>query len=266
MKNEVQEVVEDTKTYVNIYTKLIAVQGEIGRIEKTGTNPAFGGSRYAKLEEILSIALPLLRSQGIMSSHIVNMLDNPIQGEDYIIPATLEVTLIDSTTCEQRISNFPLIIRFESAKLDKYGNPVKPANPMQLLGGALTYAHRYGILLALGVTADIDQDGNTPNQNEVTVYNKKENTKTAKPIAKTTPIAIESLTKEITKEDMDSLIEKICELFDMKLEFAYESDRGRATTIESCIKNNFIETNSLGVEAPVSYAILQRRFEWLKTL
>lgn len=240
----------DKKETKNIYHKMIAIQSEIGRIEKTGTNPAFNGSKYAKLEEILGIVLPLIRAQNMISSHIVKVIE-PIIGPDYLISSVLCVRLLDADSGEEITSEIPLILRtVEPIKLDKHGKPMKPSNLMQSLGGCATYAHRYGILLLLGITADIDEDCNMPYQ------------KTAPSEASKSVIAA----FQPTAAEIDAIKSRFMALWELKKEAAFLSDKHRAATIESYLKDNFKELNALNEMADITPAILKRRYDWLGSI
>ena len=117
-----------------LWPALIAARGKMPSISKTATNPHFH-NRYAPLGEILSTVLPVLHSESLALSGAVR-------------EGALVVSVIHSGTGEVVESHVPLV-----------GAP-----DMQKLGGAMTYAMRYGIGMLLALELDEDDDGNRASQ------------------------------------------------------------------------------------------------------
>lgn len=119
---------------VNIYTKLLLAQAEIPIIKKDSKNPHFKND-YASLSNVLSVVLPILRKHGIFFT------SSPVF-EHNIWCAKLR--LIFAETREEMVALMPLLNLAD----------------MQKLGSCITYSERYGLLGMLGISADMDDDGN----------------------------------------------------------------------------------------------------------
>lgn len=119
-----------------LWPALLRARSTIQRIPKTATNPHFGNS-YTPLEDILAAVLPALRAEGLVLSSACSTSERG---------ACLTVRVTCSETGEAVESAVPLV----------------GCSDMQKLGGAMTYAARYGIagLLALELEGT-DDDGNT---------------------------------------------------------------------------------------------------------
>lgn len=126
----------------NIYTQLLAAQGEYPTIEKDSVNPHLK-NRYASLPSILNTVLPVLRKHGVV-------LTSAIKDD---MPDILQVALVHAQTGTKVQSNTKLL---NTADMQKWG-------------GSITYATRYSLLSLLGIAADLDDDGNlASSSNQVT--------------------------------------------------------------------------------------------------
>lgn len=119
---------------LNLYKALLAAQANFPTIDKDGKNPHYK-SAYATLPNVLNCTLPSLREQGILFT--ASEVD--INGQQY-----MSLSLIHAESGEQITSNVKLL---NCVDMQKYGS-------------ATTYAIRYGILAMLGISPDLDDDGN----------------------------------------------------------------------------------------------------------
>jgi len=115
----------------NIYKALSDFQAKCPLIKKDANNPFFK-SKYAPLDSILPIVLPLLKEVGLVITQIPNGL-------------TLKTTLAHIESGEVLEGTAELILDKQNA---------------QGYGSALTYARRYSIVAMLGLNTDEDDDGN----------------------------------------------------------------------------------------------------------
>ncbi len=118
----------------NLDLALLKIQQEIPTIKKDANNPFFK-SKYAPLEQILPVVLPILQKYGVLYSCAGHFAD----GNNF-----LEVCLIHVETGEKIHSLLPMI----------------NITDMQKLGAAYTYGMRYGLLPLLGICPEMDDDGN----------------------------------------------------------------------------------------------------------
>ena len=115
---------------------LIEFHKIVPSIAKTGT--AQYGS-YADLETVLSVVTPALTANGL----IVSQCFEPGLEHDQ----TILVTKLIHETGAELVSRLPMVIG-------------KGRNPLHDWGGSCTYSRRYSLLAILGLTADMDSDGN----------------------------------------------------------------------------------------------------------
>lgn len=115
----------------NIYQSLSDFQSKCPLIKKDASNPFFK-SKYAPLDSILPIVLPLLKECGLVVSQIPN-------------GTTLKTIIAHIESGEILEGNADLI-------LDKQ-------NP-QGHGSAITYMRRYALVSMLGLNTEEDDDGN----------------------------------------------------------------------------------------------------------
>ena len=125
-----------------LYQALLAVQRDMPTIPKDSVNP-FHKSKYASLDTVLSIVRPVLTKHGLVLSQSVTTPDRNDAGA--VTAFTIVTRLIHAETGETLES--PVVM------------PLVKSDP-QGAGGALTYGRRYGIQVALGITAEEDDDGN----------------------------------------------------------------------------------------------------------
>ena len=118
----------------NIAKAIVALQSELKPVDKSATNP-FYKSNYAPLPEVMENIQPLLAKHKLA---VVQLMDN-LQGD----PALKTIILHESGEKLEGIT--PLLLVKEDP---------------QSHGSAVTYARRYGIMSALGLVADEDDDGN----------------------------------------------------------------------------------------------------------
>lgn len=120
----------------NLFKAYAKAQGEFPAIPKDGTNPHFK-SKYSTLDSVISKTRPVLSQNGLGFYQVVE------NGEGGLIG--VETVIFHESGEELR---FPAFF-------------VKPSKPdAQGAGSALTYAKRYSLVSALGVSADADDDGN----------------------------------------------------------------------------------------------------------
>jgi hypothetical protein len=118
-----------------LLTALNKVQGELKPVEKSKSNPHFR-SKYATLEDILEVSIPLLSKHGLV-------LIQSLAGTE--TSPTLE-TIIAHVSGQNIKSTAPLFCK----ELTSQG-----------LGSAITYMRRYSLMAILGIsTTDEDDDGN----------------------------------------------------------------------------------------------------------
>jgi len=120
---------------ISLHRRLLAFHMEVGKVRKDGVNPHFR-SRYADINSVLSVVMPVLTSNGI----IVTQLPSSENGQHTLVTrmynADNKDDFIESVT--------PLIIQ---------------KNDMQGYGSAVTYARRYALMCMLDLESE-DDDGN----------------------------------------------------------------------------------------------------------
>jgi hypothetical protein len=115
---------------------ILAVQGEAPTLQKTASNPAFKGSKYAPLDTIVETVGPILHRHGLVWMTLPGRDDH---GE----PA-LTYRLAHAPTGEALEGSMPLMLS---------------KNDAQGMGSAITYARRYALCAVLNLVADDDDDG-----------------------------------------------------------------------------------------------------------
>lgn len=118
----------------NIYTKILAVQSEIGTLKKDKDNPYFK-SKYLDINGIIEQLLPLLQKHKLCVTQPLSSLDGK--------PAIMTV-VSDTESDAEVISKTPLP---ETAKA-------------QDMGSAVTYLRRYSLQSFFLLQAE-DDDGNS---------------------------------------------------------------------------------------------------------
>lgn len=163
--------------------------------------------KFADLETVLSTVTPHLIKNGL----VISQTFEPSEGVDPVL-----VTRLLHVSGAELVSRLPMIIG-------------KNRNPLHDFGGSCTYLKRYALLALLGLTADMDMDGDFADDNPA-----------AKPAAKVEhqqSTAIEGMPKEqqkLTTEEQDALILQIKKLSQGKKEklaesfcFAFKLGEGR---------------------------------------
>jgi len=130
-----------------LYEQLVKALSEMSNPKKSATNPFFK-SKYATLEDSLNIATKTLAKYDL---------------------AVLQLNV----TKETGSCLVTRIIHKSGQFIEDGGVPLKlkDENDAQKLGGAITYARRYGLQSMLGMIGEEDDDGNTavqPKPKEVT--------------------------------------------------------------------------------------------------
>ena len=123
-----------SESVVEITKALLAVHEEVGSIGTDADNPFFK-SRYATLQAVVRHCQPILHAHGIVA---LQMPDADEQGVPMLTTRLLH------TSGEWIEASAPL----QSAKADP-----------QAQGSAVTYARRYDLASAAGLTIDDDDDG-----------------------------------------------------------------------------------------------------------
>lgn len=118
-----------TESLSNVCKALAAAQGKLRKAVKDSTNPHFR-SRYADLESVIEAMREPFASEGL--SVVQSVVDGAL------------LTTIFHSSGESISSTVPLFI---------------PKQDMQGVGSAITYARRYGLAAACGIS-QTDDDGN----------------------------------------------------------------------------------------------------------
>lgn len=144
-------------------------------IKKTAENPFFK-SKYAALEDILPVIVPILRENGLM---ICSYMDT--------VNLVTEIVHIESG--EKITSKFQLPL----------------INDIQKMGAGITYARRYSLVSMLNLNVDEDNDGNQSKEKEEKPKEKEEKPKDKTPFQS----AKEQLEGTEGKEALTALEKKI---------------------------------------------------------
>ncbi|MGB0810279.1 MAG: ERF family protein, partial [Candidatus Puniceispirillaceae bacterium] len=113
---------------------LVNFHKTVPAINKTA-NAQYG--KFADLETVLSTVTPHLIKNGL----VITQLFEPSEGVDPIL-----VTKLLHTSGAELTSRLPMVVG-------------KGRNPLHDFGGSCTYLKRYALLALLGLTADMDVDG-----------------------------------------------------------------------------------------------------------
>ena len=113
---------------------LVNFHKTVPAINKTA-NAQYG--KFADLETVLSTVTPHLIKNGL----VITQLFEPSEGVDPIL-----VTKLLHTSGAELTSRLPMVVG-------------KGRNPLHDFGGSCTYLKRYALLAMLGLTADMDMDG-----------------------------------------------------------------------------------------------------------
>lgn len=120
----------------DLLAAVVAFQGEMPTIPKTKENPFFKGSKYAPLPEIQQAMQPVMLKHGLA---VMQLPQHDDAGHDTLLTVIVHMS-------GQWISAEMLL---HMAKSDAQGQ-----------GSAISYARRYALSAALGISADDDDDGN----------------------------------------------------------------------------------------------------------
>jgi len=138
---------------------------------------------FADLETVLSTVTPHL----IKNSLVITQLFEPSEGIDPIL-----VTKLLHVSGAEVVSRLPMVVG-------------KGRNPLHDFGGSCTYLKRYALLALLGLTADMDVDGDFADSAEA-----KPAKAAPKPAAKVQGVADND--QPLAKEDRDDCLGLIQEL------------------------------------------------------
>lgn len=122
---------------------LAAAQAEFSAVPK-GSDNEFFKSKYADLADVIKTGSPVAAKHGLAVTQWIGFDD---KGD--------VLTTVLLHTSGQFVSD---TMRLHSSKLDRQGN-ILPPDP-QALGSATTYGRRQAYMAALGLVADVDDDGN----------------------------------------------------------------------------------------------------------
>ena len=129
-------MINQSESIENLATALSDAQAQMGAAIKDSENPFFK-SKYADLHSILSVVRPILADNGLAI----------VQGNKYDINSSgFYVTTKVIHTSGQWIYSE---IRVPVSKKDAHG-----------VGAACTYGRRFGLSAMLGISVDVDDDGN----------------------------------------------------------------------------------------------------------
>jgi hypothetical protein len=131
------------KDHPNLASALVAAQKEMPAVEPSKPNPAFKGSMYVTLGQLIAAVRPVLNRNGIA---VVQMPAQDEQGR----PALITRLLHESGDAAESV--MPLVMDKPTA---------------QGLGSALTYAKRYALASALAIADQEDDDGNAATTSSV---------------------------------------------------------------------------------------------------
>lgn len=122
---------------------LLEAQKEFPAIKKESDNPYFN-SKYASLDNILSVILPILHKHGLIVTQFPIDLDGRVG---------VRTQIIHAESGQMMESSFTL--------------PLSKNDP-QGAGSCITYARRYSVQSMLGLNVEDDDDGNKASGNSGT--------------------------------------------------------------------------------------------------
>jgi len=199
---------------------LVQFHKTVPAISKTA-NAQYG--KFADLETVLSTVTPHLIKNGL----VISQTFEPSEGVDPIL-----VTRLLHVSGAELVSRLPMIIG-------------KNRNPLHDFGGSCTYLKRYALLALLGLTADMDMDGDFADDKPA-----------AKPAAK---LVIQQSPKVEGVADQDQPL--TTEERNMLLGLISEMDAGKKENFCKSFRFAF----KLGDNAKVSSAITSRKHQaWIQ--
>ena len=119
---------------MNLIESLVKAQSEMTHAAFDQTNPHFK-SKFASLKSAIDSVKPGLNANGIFFMQISHPMDNGVGVETVFMKG------------DEKLSSVVIVV------------PVDKLNA-QGLGSSMTYAKRYSLALACGISADEDDDGN----------------------------------------------------------------------------------------------------------
>ena len=161
---------------------LVQFHKTVPAISKTA-NAQYG--KFADLETVLSTVTPHLIKNGL----VISQTFEPSEGVDPIL-----VTRLLHVSGAELVSRLPMIIG-------------KNRNPLHDFGGSCTYLKRYALLAMLGLTADMDMDGDFADDKPAAKVEHQQST--------TIP-GIPPEENKLLTEEVDELITQIKDLSDGK--------------------------------------------------
>ena len=161
---------------------LVQFHKTVPAISKTA-NAQYG--KFADLETVLSTVTPHLIKNGL----VISQTFEPSEGVDPIL-----VTRLLHVSGAELVSRLPMIIG-------------KNRNPLHDFGGSCTYLKRYALLAMLGLTADMDMDGDFADDKPAAKVEHQQST--------TIP-GIPPEENKLSTQEVDELITKIKALNDGK--------------------------------------------------
>ena len=141
-------LIEERPVINEVYEKLIKARKEFAVYRKDGRGNVGGRSyNYATLEDILQAIRPALDENDLFLSQPIRYID----GRYFV-----ETLIFDSKGSVLELGVTPIISSVEVRP--KVGEPYMKEDA-QTLGSGMTYARRYGLVSALGLISDEDDDG-----------------------------------------------------------------------------------------------------------
>ncbi len=205
---------KQTQSIANLTKAMCNVQRTIEHAKKDAVNPYFG-KNYSTLPSVLNAILPHSSREGIA------IMQFPVEGDDCSI-SVLTIISHESGESIETVAKFPFNSKQTGEETDERGKK-KSANVIQKLGSSISYARRYVLLSAFGISADDDTDGIDLRQ-ERELEARKLNDKPIREVAvevkeikranaaeQAIANAMASLKKLLSKAEMDRNYKEICD-------------------------------------------------------
>ena len=204
MVNEITEYIRDNDTTYQKAIKAFAkAQAEMGAAFKNSKNP-FLKNKYADLTAIQNAVYPPFHANGFI---IQQCPDRDEHG-----------TYVETIITHEQGGAFDCKVYLEYK-----------ANDMQSMGGAITYARRYGLSALTGVPIE-DDDGNMANGRTAPVAQKSK-------LVETRGIKLMKFIETATADNFDAMFDKA---FNLMKEIA-ETDKAFSDKISTAWENKSIE-------------------------